>query len=344
MLRVFGKSRRSSIMANKAFKYILYALGEVVLVTIGILIALNINNRNAEIQNEQRFTNIFLTIQEELIEDVYRAEQLIAYYEKKDSIAELVLLDQVTVEDYQNPQKFDLYGLVMSSQRFDVHDNAYQNLMAISENIPTRFKHLVSPLSDLHVYEKPILLDLTNELAEMTNDFIKELSNTKPWFSLFSRELGTNQEIVNYFHSDPFYKNEVARFSILRTQNVLPMLRNYRRVCLQNLYQIAEALGNESVIPEDLRSKYVLLSDDEIQKMVGVYAYESGMVMDIFTEESELVLQIKGQPEVRVQALSDSVIVNESLDLKIIFKELKENRYSKFEINQAGFVGEFERQ
>jgi hypothetical protein len=33
---------------NKFSKYLLYAIGEIVLVVIGILIALNINNRNEE--------------------------------------------------------------------------------------------------------------------------------------------------------------------------------------------------------------------------------------------------------------------------------------------------------
>ena len=46
MLRFFKKIRQQLLTDNKFSKYLLYAIGEIVLVVIGILIALNINNRN----------------------------------------------------------------------------------------------------------------------------------------------------------------------------------------------------------------------------------------------------------------------------------------------------------
>ncbi len=46
MIKFFRKIRQNLIKENKVTKYILYAIGEIILVVIGILIALNINNRN----------------------------------------------------------------------------------------------------------------------------------------------------------------------------------------------------------------------------------------------------------------------------------------------------------
>lgn len=48
MIKFFGKIRHKLLTENKFNKYVLYAIGEIVLVVIGILIALSINNWNEE--------------------------------------------------------------------------------------------------------------------------------------------------------------------------------------------------------------------------------------------------------------------------------------------------------
>jgi hypothetical protein len=46
MIKFFRKIRQKLLVENKISKYLLYAIGEVVLVVIGILIALSVNNWN----------------------------------------------------------------------------------------------------------------------------------------------------------------------------------------------------------------------------------------------------------------------------------------------------------
>jgi len=46
MITLFRKIRKSSFVENKVSRYLLYAIGEIILVVIGILIALQINNYN----------------------------------------------------------------------------------------------------------------------------------------------------------------------------------------------------------------------------------------------------------------------------------------------------------
>ena len=46
MIKFFRNIRQSLIMENKTSKYLKYAIGEILLVVIGILIALQINNWN----------------------------------------------------------------------------------------------------------------------------------------------------------------------------------------------------------------------------------------------------------------------------------------------------------
>jgi len=46
MIKFFRKIRQNLVMENKTGKYFKYAIGEIILVVIGILIALQINNWN----------------------------------------------------------------------------------------------------------------------------------------------------------------------------------------------------------------------------------------------------------------------------------------------------------
>jgi hypothetical protein len=46
MIKLFKKIRQNLLLENKTSKYFKYAIGEIVLVVIGILIALQINNWN----------------------------------------------------------------------------------------------------------------------------------------------------------------------------------------------------------------------------------------------------------------------------------------------------------
>lgn len=56
MLKLFRKIRQNLLMENKTSKYLKYAIGEIVLVVIGILIALQINNWNQKrmLLNEEK--------------------------------------------------------------------------------------------------------------------------------------------------------------------------------------------------------------------------------------------------------------------------------------------------
>jgi len=52
MIPIFKKLRKEMADDNKATKYIRYAVGEIVLIVTGILIALSINNWNEQRKNQ----------------------------------------------------------------------------------------------------------------------------------------------------------------------------------------------------------------------------------------------------------------------------------------------------
>lgn len=69
MLRFFRKMRSALIPENRFGRYFFYALGEIVLVVVGILIALQVNNWNENRKTAKQEKNFFSDILNDLEKD-----------------------------------------------------------------------------------------------------------------------------------------------------------------------------------------------------------------------------------------------------------------------------------
>ncbi|WP_282124701.1 DUF6090 family protein [Algibacter mikhailovii] len=89
MIKFFRKIRQQLLSENKFSKYLIYAIGEIVLVVIGILIALSINNRNEEKKLDIVEVNILKGIRQNILMDTIDINHNIRRYKemwKRDSI------------------------------------------------------------------------------------------------------------------------------------------------------------------------------------------------------------------------------------------------------------------
>ena len=81
MFRFFRQLRHRLLPDNKASKYLLYAIGEIVLVVLGILIALQINTWNEEYKNRQKGKEYMTRLLEELETDQKNMEFNLEFYQ-----------------------------------------------------------------------------------------------------------------------------------------------------------------------------------------------------------------------------------------------------------------------
>ena len=83
MIKFFRKIRQKLLSENKFSKYLVYAIGEIVLVVIGILIALQINNWNENRKNEEQGIIQKKALKIELENDLETLISDIAYVKKE---------------------------------------------------------------------------------------------------------------------------------------------------------------------------------------------------------------------------------------------------------------------
>lgn len=76
MIKFFREIRQSLLSQGKTGRYLKYAIGEIALVVLGILIALSINNWNEDRKNQKLELDYLIGIKSNLNDDVYELEQL----------------------------------------------------------------------------------------------------------------------------------------------------------------------------------------------------------------------------------------------------------------------------
>ena len=81
MIKFFRKIRQKLLSENKFSKYLIYAIGEIILVVIGILIALGINNWNENNKLNSKKQNYYFQLLEELNKDKTTINQTITKFD-----------------------------------------------------------------------------------------------------------------------------------------------------------------------------------------------------------------------------------------------------------------------
>lgn len=91
MLKFFRKIRQQLLSENSFSKYLLYAAGEILLVMIGILLALQVNNWNENLRNQFKETLYLNALFEEIKQDTASLEKIYQKFEKVETATRYVL-------------------------------------------------------------------------------------------------------------------------------------------------------------------------------------------------------------------------------------------------------------
>lgn len=176
MLRIFRNIRKTLMERNKTRTYLLYAIGEIFLVVIGILIALQVNNWNEERVARQS--------EKELLTEVMEAL-------RSDS---LVIWD--TIESTNST--FQVYETLYKIKMGDLPSDSLKNIRLIRRSIP------VDPISNdnypnlaSQIIDQKIKLRVFNYYQALSGwEFI--ISNYNEFIENRIRPFLGDQQLLNY--------------------------------------------------------------------------------------------------------------------------------------------------
>ena len=205
MIKFFRKIRYNLMEQNKTSKYLKYAIGEILLVVIGILIALQINNWNENNKLEAKKQDYYQQLLEDLNKDKEFSKNTIAKFETQREAYQNYLkkfseskLNVITM--YQ-----DLLGLNMESFAINFNTSTIESLKNSGE-ITLIPPHLRNKLIDLRRQQEKITQDEILDNAGKSG-ILERLSMILGSFSLYERL--ENQKEIKAFLNIEKNANEI---------------------------------------------------------------------------------------------------------------------------------------
>jgi len=126
MIKFFRKIRQKMLTENNFSKYLIYAIGEIILVVIGILIALQINNWNQEKKDNDFEYEMLAQIQENLANDKKTLKKIRVIFNNAISSSNKVLELEMK-EQNSDSLKYWLADIIQF-ERFQPITNSYETL------------------------------------------------------------------------------------------------------------------------------------------------------------------------------------------------------------------------
>ena len=263
MLHFFRKIRRDLLANSQFFKYLKYAIGEIVLVVIGILIALQINNWNEEnkaikqeiillknIKKDINLDTIDLSDNYKYHKQFYRAEQALLSLlmaQKKEFSADKI--------NYDKALGFPLWTAL--------HKSTFTTLQ---NNDPSLLKNnqIRKEISRFYDYYQKVIINMSNNFEDFN------LYNRKlPYFKKYFRVIPSTQFQIEEEESEALNhelkKNRIILYDLraakndqafIMTMNEVLFLRgafiDFHKEVLEKISTLNDHIDKEIIRLEDL--------------------------------------------------------------------------------------------
>lgn len=229
MIKFFRHIRKRMIKENRVSKYLLYAIGEIVLVVIGILIALQINNWNEQRKLQGEVASIYAIVKSDLQSDIKSIDEVLAVMLPKDTILKRIMDGEMTREDYQNCAECEFVvggfpDIELKSRGLTLLDKNSTIFDPQKDSLFIRINEFYS------FYITEIAVDMEEIEIDYSDNYAFWKTN-KPWFAdnVYGRK---SDEFVEYALTSPDYLNRVASWRRLYFHNYLRHLEDYKESAL----------------------------------------------------------------------------------------------------------------
>lgn len=250
MIKLFRKIRQKLLVEGKTSQYLKYAIGEIILVVIGIFIALQLNNWNQNRIDNLQATEALYNLKTELqknIVDLETLDSLYATFQSSTKKGIEMLNNNLSVRDL-----IALDTLIRSNYTtFPLTKSTYQELINTGSFYNIKNEKLKSEINKLYL-----------EGERRTSAFLEINSNTQ--------QLMLNPDLFNYHYLVDQLKSERPNMRTLDTlwiqnKNSPTFLALYNKA---RLTQLASNTGRINLIKRHIIiSKNLILSiENELKK------------------------------------------------------------------------------
>tara|TARA_A100000171_G_C2139591_1_gene153717 strand:- start:5040 stop:5726 length:687 start_codon:yes stop_codon:yes gene_type:complete len=151
MIKFFRRIRQRLVVENRFSKYLLYAIGEIVLVVIGILIALQINTWNESRKQATTETEFITSLQNDLQQDKAFIQLILEFTEPRIEVYKILNSDLQNLYRDDRSSLDSIFKIYFKSQRtFYPISGSYESAISGNQITVFRNKELVQKVIKLY--------------------------------------------------------------------------------------------------------------------------------------------------------------------------------------------------
>ena len=269
MLHFFRKIRRDLLANSQFFKYLKYAVGEIILVVLGILIALYINNQNEERKEQEKFDMVLVDVEKELIKNIQSINESMKYYAFHDSLMIKMFIDSVKFENSLNFST-PLRALM---EKVPYSDESFQKIKQINY-LTHRQESILEDLNRLHVDGRINVNDVENKNQSLVSRISDDMAKYEWYGSLIMSDF-EDERIIAFLNNSREYHN-MAIQSYAWIRNYRSYLWGFEIQATSTLKKVQSYLDSLDV----KRSAFVLKNYDSGDYKYLLGKYESKWCSD----------------------------------------------------------------
>ncbi len=230
MIKFFRRIRQQLLSENKFSKYLLYAIGEIILVVIGILIALQINNWNAQQKEKEALMKTLSIIKNNIEDDILMLDSL---KKKKKKLTPLYKKEQLTffnntynLETSMNAiYVFDGFNFKANQSGFNTLEQSPYLALINGSSLHKLLLVRKSAIEKLYITENETNTGVDNLETQLEHTFDMKMGYTV--FMSAKEQQDANITItdvdafVKELHNSVLYRNAITKASI-RDKTIIP--------------------------------------------------------------------------------------------------------------------------
>ena len=227
MIHIFRKIRHRLLSDNSFRKYVLYAIGEIALVMIGILLALQFNNWNQESENTKKEELYLINVVEDTEYQKGALKEQIIDYEYSISVANKLLKDFNKLKSFTKIDSLNnKLNVLTFAHSFPNTNNTYQELVSSGQQSLIQEKELSLELIDFYLFCEDNFIEVKNNNDNLYYKEVYPVLNRLSQNNIFLED--DDEEIVNNKTVNQYLiteldkpKNILALLNAIKTQRII---------------------------------------------------------------------------------------------------------------------------
>ena len=294
MIKFFRKIRQKLLEQNRVSKYLLYAFGEIILVVIGILIALQINNWNEKKSNAEKINNVFEEIKKDLLNDIEEATLIADFWEKKALKIKKILKNKTSKDS------LILFDVGIEQAPFKQSNLSFLELNSLKDKLPRKYSDILKKLNRLYLETSNFVEKNQKNFSSLAENYRDELYKKYDWAPLLQDfdSLKSKDELKTYFTTNKAHFRHLALYDRLGSDyyTSLADLKEQSVLCYLILNNL---ISPNSKVPELLSSYKTYFKLNDITEIEGRYfSEEFSSYMYLTKKYNMLFMEIENSNEI----------------------------------------------